>query len=59
MDTQAVTVRLPVPLHERLRREAFEMRTSQAAIITDSLTERYARLDRDEGATMESPGWSR
>lgn len=46
METQAITVRLPVELYERLRREAFEERTSQAAIITETLTERYERIDK-------------
>jgi hypothetical protein len=45
MDTQALTVRLPRDLHERLRREAFEKRTSQAAIIVEELTGRYEQLD--------------
>ena len=42
-ETQAITVRLPKDLYERLRLEAFEKRTSQAAIITEALSQRYSR----------------
>jgi predicted transcriptional regulator len=48
VDYQAITVRIPMDLYERLRREAFETRTSQAAIITAELAERY---DREEAAS--------
>lgn len=41
METQAITVRLPLEVYERLRREAFEERTSQVAIITEALQKRY------------------
>ena len=44
-DVQAITVRLPRELYERLRREAFDTRSSQTAIITEELTDRYARID--------------
>ena len=44
-DYQAITVRLPVELYERLRRESFETRASQADIIREALTERYQRMD--------------
>jgi predicted transcriptional regulator len=43
MDVQAITVRLPKDLYEQLRREAFEQRTSQAAIITEALNNRYSQ----------------
>lgn len=50
METQATTVRLPVELHELLRREAFEKRTSQAAIITEALSQRYGvTVSTEEG----------
>jgi hypothetical protein len=39
-DTQAITVRLPGDVYEALRREAFERRTSQTAIITEAVQER-------------------
>jgi hypothetical protein len=45
VDTQAITVRLPVELYERVRREAFEARASQADIIREALSERYRRMD--------------
>jgi predicted transcriptional regulator len=48
MDVQAITVRLPVDLYEKLRREAFEQHTSQAAIITEALAERYKRVASSE-----------
>jgi hypothetical protein len=35
-----MTIRLPRELYERLRREAFEKRVSQASIVVDSLAER-------------------
>ncbi len=41
METQAITVRLPMPVYERLRLEAFEKRTSQVAIIVEELRDRY------------------
>lgn len=47
METQAITVRLPVELYERLRREAFDKRTSQVAIITEALEERFGRIDQE------------
>lgn len=37
-ETQAITARLPQDLYEWLRREAFDKRTSQAAIIIEALT---------------------
>ena len=40
-DEQAITVRLPVALYEQLRREAFDSRRSQAAIIREALAKRY------------------
>lgn len=50
MDTQAITIRLPADLYERLRREAFDSRTSQNAIIVKELTDRYKRQDRKNAA---------
>lgn len=41
VETQAITIRLPKPVYERLRLEAFEKRTSQVAIITEELRDRY------------------
>lgn len=38
-----MTVRLPKDLYEQLRREAFEERTSQTAIITEALKDRFAQ----------------
>lgn len=49
METQALTVRLPKEIYEQLRREAFEKRTSQAAIITQELTDRYGQAATTEG----------
>ena len=43
VDYQAITVRLPLDLYECLRREAFEERTSQVAIIVGELADRYGR----------------
>jgi predicted DNA-binding protein len=45
METQAMTLRLPKELYERLRLEAFEKHISQAEIIREALTERYERTD--------------
>lgn len=39
-ETQAITVRLPEDVYEALRREAFERRTSQTAIITEAVEEK-------------------
>lgn len=51
MATQATTIRLPKDLYERLRREAFDRHTSQTAIVTEILNERYKRIDGEsEGA---------
>ncbi len=36
--TVALTLRLPDEIHERLRREAFDKRTSVTALIIDALT---------------------
>jgi len=44
-DTQAVTLRLPVEVHERLRRLAFERRTSINALVTGYV---IIGLDADE-----------
>jgi hypothetical protein len=40
-ETQAPTIRLPKDIYEQLRREAFDKRTSQTAIITEALSQRY------------------
>lgn len=45
METQALTIRLPMDVYEQLRREAFEKRTSQVAIITETLRRRYENAD--------------
>ncbi len=42
--TKAMTLRLPDELHEALRREAFEYRTSMTEIIVDAL--RLREVDR-------------
>lgn len=47
VQTQAITIRLPLPVYERLRLEAFEKRTSQVAIITEELRERYDLKDEE------------
>jgi predicted transcriptional regulator len=49
MDQQAITVRLPKDLYERLRLAAFEDRTSQVAIITEAVTEKLDRRDAGKG----------
>lgn len=41
-----MTVRLPVEVYERLRRKAFEERSTQAAIVVDAVRE---KLERDMG----------
>jgi hypothetical protein len=41
VETQAITIRLPIPVYEQLRLEAFEKRTSQVSIITEELRDRY------------------
>jgi predicted transcriptional regulator len=48
MDTQPFTVRLSEELYEQLRREAFETRVSQAAIIRQALADRYERARAEE-----------
>jgi len=47
--TQAITVRLPIDLYERLRREAYETRQPMNTIITEGLSlqmdpERYGQI---------------
>ena len=52
METQAITIRLPVEIYERLRREAYETRTSQVSIIVRALEERYREpAQPEQGAT--------
>lgn len=38
-DTQAMTVRLPADIYEKLRQVAFERRAAMNAIVTDAVTE--------------------
>jgi predicted transcriptional regulator len=45
METQAITVRLPTDVYERLRLRAFETRISQSAIVVEAVRE---KLDREE-----------
>lgn len=47
-ETQAMTIRLPKDLYERVRHEAFDQHTSQTAIVARALTERYERIDGSE-----------
>lgn len=51
METQAMTVRLPKELYERLRREAFENRVSQASIVIDAIEK---RLGADDGQDCQA-----
>lgn len=44
-ETQTMTIRLPRDIHERLRREAFDQRTSMNAIIASELEQRYREPD--------------
>lgn len=37
VDSQAMTIRLPKDLYEKLRREAFERRVPMVTLITDAL----------------------
>ena len=43
-----MTVRLPADLYEWLRREAFDERTSQAAIVIAALTIYRAQRTKDQ-----------
>lgn len=36
-DVQAITVRLPVDLYEKLRKAAFDQRTSMAALVIEAI----------------------
>jgi len=49
--TQQTTVRMPVEMHERLRREAFDSRTPANAIIVEAVRE-YLN-DRAELAAVD------
>lgn len=51
MDTQPITCRLPEPLYEWLRREAFDTREPMNAIVITALEELRAR--REAGAGMD------
>lgn len=42
---KAMTLRLPDDLHEQLRQEAFEKRTTITALIIDAIVLRRDRLD--------------
>lgn len=52
MDTQAITIRLPADIYEKLRRDAFDQRTSMNAIINEELTSRYFG---DAATTVRTP----
>lgn len=41
-ETQALTIRLPADLYEKLRRAAFDQRTSMNALIIEAV---HAKLD--------------
>lgn len=56
METQALTIRLPKELYEKLRLRAFEKRTSQTAIITEALAERIAEVTRPPVVASLSDG---
>lgn len=40
-DTQAITVRLPVDLYEKLRKAAFDQRTSMSALIIEAIRQQH------------------
>lgn len=44
---QALTVRLPEPLHERLRRVAFEMRVAMNQIVVTAIEKELDNEDHD------------
>jgi len=44
---QALTVRLPEPLHERLRRAAFETRVPMNQIVITAIEKELRNEDRD------------
>lgn len=48
METKATTIRLPEDIYELMRREAFEKRTSHAAIVTEALAQRYGIAQDDK-----------
>lgn len=49
--TQAMTVRLPVPLYEWLRRTAFEQHTSMSQLIIAAIKEKRDGQEHDAGST--------
>jgi hypothetical protein len=51
-----MTIRLPAAIHEHLRREAFEARTSMTAIIAETLAARYEHQEGPKCAQCEHPG---
>lgn len=51
-----MTIRLPKGLYERLRREAFEKRVSQASIIVDAVTERLGYVTTEEESQNDAQG---
>lgn len=48
MNEKTLSLRLDGPVYERLRREAFDQRTSISDIIRDSLDARFKTWDRDD-----------
>lgn len=47
-----ITPEIPVPMYERLRREAYERNVSQVAIVREALAEHFARLDSRRGVEV-------
>jgi predicted transcriptional regulator len=45
-DTQAMTIRLPAELHERLRRAAFETRVPMSQIVITAIKKELGNEDR-------------
>lgn len=54
--TQAMTLRLPKELYERLRREAYEKHVSQASIVIGALSEHYEQLENAKKAYQGGHG---
>lgn len=50
-DVQAITIRLPIVLYERLRRQAFERRRSQTDIIQAALEPYLDQLEEQDGSS--------
>ncbi len=47
-DTQALTIRLPKPTHERLRRLAFEARTTMNQIAVAAINTAIAIMEKEQ-----------